>query len=349
MSQVHTCSGPVATSSGLVRAGWRGLAAALAHLHRGRAAAGTSWRSSTGRCPRPAAWPRPAPGTCRRTAASAAPPVPVPALSSDSAAGCGGRRRGAARPRPGLGVAPPVERWPASVPVSSQAALVPSDRLQLRERLGDHFVRLRASGSSLSESSSKSACAFPRIASAFWVLASSAASRSFSRRSLSASFSAGLLPRRPGGLGGQRVQRAGVAGGRQSRMWEWYRPSRRSSAPLAPGSVSRVVLGHDPQLVLRGERPPLRPARAGPAASSCPRPHHRPHRPGDRHCSASRSKDPVLALLINRRLDCPHVSRESDREWHCRVTDSRTEDDDMARPSRLVGNLGLVTPAVAVT
>lgn len=33
------------------------------------------------------------------------------------------------------------------------------------------------------------------------------------------------------------------------------------------------------------------------ARDRCPRPHHRPHRPGDRHCSASRSEHPVLAPL----------------------------------------------------
>jgi hypothetical protein len=90
--------------------------------------------------------------------------------------------------------------------------------------------------SALSESSSKNACAVPTTSNAALLLANSARSRSFSRRSRSASTSAGLRA----GLRGLSANAACPAASRARRhsiRCDEYNPSRRSGAPFAPGSV----------------------------------------------------------------------------------------------------------------
>src|SRR5215216_3419025 len=145
-----------------------------------------------------------------------------------------------ARPRPGrrarAGSASPVvgRAWLAE---QHTGPLGVDQRRQLGEGRLDHLLD-RGSESALSESCSKSACAFPTISNAARVRASSASSRWLRRRTRSSSTCSGVrlrarpCPARPASAPASRARR-------HSTMWEVYRPSRRSNAPLSPGSVSR--------------------------------------------------------------------------------------------------------------
>ena len=138
--------------------------------------------------------PTPAPGPGRRTRASAAPPAPADVSASLSAFAGAGRGDGRARTvaAAGAGSASPVDR-----PSSAHARLVEVELASSSsKRCVDHGFDL-VSGSALSESSSKSACAFPVISNATFVFASSASSRSFWRRSRSNSTCSGRALRRP--------------------------------------------------------------------------------------------------------------------------------------------------------
>src|SRR5437879_695758 len=108
---------------------------------------------------------------------------------------------------------------------------------QLRER-GRHDVVGGSSLSALSESSSKSARAFPIISSANRVLVRSPSSFALRRRSFSNSTcSADFLVRFDGGTGsvGPLAVRAPASRARvHSMTWEEYRPSRRRTAPFSP-------------------------------------------------------------------------------------------------------------------
>lgn len=110
------------------------------------------------------------------------------------------------------------------------------ERGELGERGLSHLVDL-PSESSLSESSPKSACAFPTTSRAALVFLSSVLRRSFSRRSRSSSTDSGLLLRRRPWAASAASAPASRAL-RHSTRWELYSPSRRKSALFAPGSRS---------------------------------------------------------------------------------------------------------------
>ena len=157
-------------------------------------------------------------------------------------------------------------RWPA--PPVARRSRRPQQRAGLlhRRRRGeivemgvDHGFDFE-SESALSESSSKSACAFPVISNASFVRASSASSRSLRRRSRSSSTCS--AERRAFALRRQRVAGAGVAGLtplRQMRAVQALAAQQRT--PLGRADRQRVVLVEDPGLVLGGERSPPRPGR----------------------------------------------------------------------------------------
>ena len=175
----------------------------------------------------------------------------------------GGQRRGMRRARPRIfpaapaGIALPVERRPR-FPEQRAGGFHRGKWFQPGQRVADHLGGF-VPESALSESSSKSACAFPTTSSAALVLASSLASFSFSFRSRSLSTSAALRAGRPAGLARKRRQRAllycltplldmGVI----QALTAQQRPPLACAGEL-------VVLLDDRQLVRRGEGPPLRP------------------------------------------------------------------------------------------
>src|ERR1022692_319734 len=118
------------------------------------------------------------------------------------------------RPR----IALPVQRrpWLADQPAGG---LYRQQKLQLRHRLADHLPGL-VPESALSESISKSACAFPATSSAALARASSLASFSFSFRSRSFSTSAWLRDGRPAGFSESAVSAPLSRAARQYSIWE---------------------------------------------------------------------------------------------------------------------------------
>src|SRR5690606_16026841 len=129
----------------------------------------------------------------------------------------------------------PEHRWPAStqhrraVRAEQLARLLRRRRLlQRRQRLGDHGFDL-GSVSALSESFSKSACAFPVISNASFVRSNSASSRAFLARSFSSSISS--RERRCLDLRARPSRAPASACLRHSEMCDVYRPSRRRIAP----------------------------------------------------------------------------------------------------------------------
>src|ERR1039457_289870 len=157
------------------------------------------------------------------------------------------------RPRPGI----PVRLRPGiTLPVqggagpAEQLARLPGrgERFQPGECLIDHLGGFLPE-SALPESSSKSACAFPITSTAAFVLASSAVSFSFSFRSRSLSTSAALRAGRPAGLAERPLSRAS----RHCWIWEWYRPSRRSSAPRSRPPASWSYSSTIASLYARGK------------------------------------------------------------------------------------------------
>src|SRR6202011_537949 len=115
---------------------------------------------------------------------------------------------------------------------------------QFGER-GGHDVVGGSSHSALSESSSKSACAFPMMSSANLVLVRSASSfalrrRSFSNSTCSADFLGGFDD--VTGSGPLVVRVPASRARAHSMIWEEYRPSRRRIAPFSPlGALSYSV------------------------------------------------------------------------------------------------------------
>jgi hypothetical protein len=105
---------------------------------------------------------------------------------------------------------------------------------------GDRF-----GGSALSESVSKSACAFPTRSSAALVVASSASALSARARNSSISRS-----RRSFAAGASPDRAPASTALRHSTMWEEYKPSWRKITPPVT-TVRGLVLGQDPRLCTR--------------------------------------------------------------------------------------------------
>ena len=172
---------------------------------------------------------------------------------------------------------------------------------QQQHRGGDHGFD-RGSVSALSESSSKSACAFPTISSAALVLASSRSARSARAVSLAFSSCSADFLRRPRRRR-QTAQRAAVAGLAPLAQVRGVQPLAAQQHP-ASCRVGRVVLGKHVELVLGGERPAPRPVRT------------RAHRPiidraGEQICSGERQRDQPVLALCGREKVLPEVSHLS--------------------------------------
>ena len=254
MSQLHTCPGPVASSSGLIRAGWvawrrRSPAAPVGAQHpvhrRHRAQVGALVEQRRPGLRRP---------TCRRTGGCSAPPAP----RARSRRGQRVRRR---RPRRRAGRGPAGAArgsgWPATGPTARTRSPSRCARAS-SATAGAITASTAASVSALSESSSKSACAFPTTSRAAWVLASSRLGRSFVARSRSISACSGVrsaAPRRPGV---NPASAPGVAGPAPLDQMRGVQPLPAQQRPLR-ARLGGVVLGQDRRLVLGGERAPLRP------------------------------------------------------------------------------------------
>src|SRR5215207_2571806 len=103
------------------------------------------------------------------------------------------------------------------------------------EAIVDHGCRLFVSSLSAS-SRSKSSDAFPWISNASLCFANSSSSRSLRRRSRSFSICSALrLAGRA--FGASSLSAPASRARRHSTTWDEYKPSRRNSAPFAPGSV----------------------------------------------------------------------------------------------------------------
>ena len=257
MSQVYTCPGPVAISSGRARAGWRAsrrrsLTCALLGqdpIH--------AWRPNTDRRPRRAASRRPASGCGRRTRSLLSTPstsARSAAVSRFAGAGAGERRH---RER---GSRSAAVRRAVAVERDSPVRLgrVPGRDPGLGQRPVGVHQRLLDGGSSaaaLSEISSKSACAFPMMSNAVSVVGQPSLGlvqlpRS---RAISACSAVSRPTFSPGRLPSSTPASRSL---RHSVICEEYRPSRRRYAPPSPCSARLAHRQPDAATSPLGERAP---------------------------------------------------------------------------------------------
>ena len=149
-----------------------GSAAGVVRGSRPRPPTGGTWsRCCTGRCRRRGAGPTPGPGPGRSNPATATRPGHVGVRFHSTRSGATAVVRGG----PATVAGPAGSASPGTGPTLGMPAR--SRSLQFGEMVGDHGFDF-VSVSALSESNSKSACAFPVISNASLVRASSASSRS---------------------------------------------------------------------------------------------------------------------------------------------------------------------------
>jgi hypothetical protein len=198
MSHDQTWFGPLASSSGLTVGGW-GPAGAALPAHPRRARSGTSSTPWPGRCPHPAAWRTRWPAPRRHgqvRGGPAGPPCAPPPTAPAAGTGLPGTgRAGAVGCGDGGG-----SGWPEVVPPPRTRCGGTHHRGQLGDGSVDHVVSPPLPGALSVASCSNSAESFPWTSMTLRAFASSAARRSFSRRSRAFSRSTGSAGGRPDGL-----------------------------------------------------------------------------------------------------------------------------------------------------